>query len=224
MISITSWKCPEGLIARALSEHPIEGGRVALNKMTGNFFYDEWVIKDEFKNTAWHNILNSLPCAVGEARVITLQPSESYYAHADIDNRWHLNLQGEQSYLIDLNDKKMYQQQVDNCWQYMDAGKLHTASNYGSIPRIQLVVRELLRRPNQSIDLVTVTIEPAYEQYDYRYKFDNIFSPWLNRVNYNYQMFEFAPTDKSVTFKLEKKLIPELDKICTADFKITYQL
>ena len=70
MINVTMWQCPRELIIQALAEYPIEGSRTALNTKTGDDFYDEWKIKDEYKDTPWEKILNSLPYTVGEAREI----------------------------------------------------------------------------------------------------------------------------------------------------------
>jgi hypothetical protein len=222
MVSQQRWHCPEGLIEQALAECPITDEVVVLNQTNGDFFYGSWTIKDEYKGTAWERILMSLPGPIGEARIITLAPGESYMAHADIDNRWHLNLTGQRSFLIDLDAQEMFECNQDNHWYLMCTDKIHSAANFGSTPRLQLVVREPLRTPVSPKDLINVTIKPAYEQYDYRYKFDNIFSPWLNRVNYDYKMAEFSPKEMSVSFKLEKELKEELDAITTKDFTVTY--
>lgn len=221
MISICKWQCSAELIQRALTEHHVEGVRITLNEKHGDFFYDPWVIKEEYKGTAWEELLETLPYAIGEARVITLQPAESYYAHSDIDDRWHLNLQGEESYLIDLTDQQMYQQICDTYWRHMDAGKLHTASNFGSIPRIQLVVREPLRH-SEFKNLIDVRIEVAYEQYDYRYKFDKIFSPWLNRKNKERTLDQFNYRGEVVTFQIAEHVRAELDALSNDYFRITY--
>lgn len=221
MINTTMWQCPEDLIQQALTTHPIEGNRTSLNAPTGNFFYDEWKIKDEFKGTPWEELLNTLPYTIGEARVITLEPNQSYMAHADIDNRWHLNLSGEHSYLIDLDNQKMYKQHVDNHWRYMFANKIHTASNYGSVPRKQLVVRELLKRSHHK-NLIGVEITPAYEQFDYRYQFDNIISPWLNRKNQEGTLDNFVYKDTFVSFSIAKDVQGQLDAIISDKFNIKY--
>jgi len=222
MITKQLWTCPDGLIERALTDFPITDEVSVLNEPTGNFFYDEWKIKDKFKGTAWEEILATLPHTIGEARVIKLAPGESYMAHADIDNRWHLNLTGELSYLIDLDDKAMYECTRDNRWAYMDAGKIHAATNYGSIPRLQLVVREPLRQSRQPIDLISISIEPAYEQHDFRFKFDNIFSQWLNRINQQHKMADFSHNFTSLTFKLERECLEDFKKLVTPDFKVVY--
>ena len=222
MIKKHIWVCPEGLIKQALKEHPITGEGTVLNKPTGNFFYDNWEIKDLYKDTIWQQVLDTLPMTIGQARIIKLEPGESYMAHADIDNRYHLNLTGEQAYLIDLDKKVMYECVRDNQWAYMDASRIHAATNYGSIPRLQLVVRELLRRSPQPVDLVSISIQPAYEQHDFRYKFDKIFSPFLNHANQKYKLADFSHTTFTLSFKLEYEQLEEFKQLATTDFTITY--
>lgn len=221
MINITMWQCPKDLIEEALQTHPIEGSRVALNEPTGDFFYDGWKIKDEFKNTAWEKVLLTLPYTIGEARIIILEPNQSYMSHADIDNRWHLNLTGRQSYLMDLDAQKMYKQQNDGQWRYMFADKIHTAGNYGSTSRIQVVVREPLKH-SRFTNLVNVEITPAYEQFDYRYQFDNIISPWLNRKNQLGELDNFVYKDTFVSFSIAEHVKEELHYIVTNLFKVNY--
>ena len=171
------WQCPPGLIEQALKECPIPDGATVLNEPTGDFFYDGWKIKDLYKDTLWKEILDTLPYTIGQARIIKLEPGESYMAHSDIDNRWHLNLTGEQSFLIDLENKVMHECIRTNRWSFMDAGRIHAATNYGSIPRLQLVVREPLRRSRQPVDLVGIAIGPAYEQADFRLSLIHISEP-----------------------------------------------
>jgi len=223
MIKKQRWQCPDGLIEKALKECPIQDDSAVLNEPTGNFFYDEWTIKEIYKGTAWEEVLNTLPYTVGQARIIKLEPGESYMAHADIDNRWHLNLTGEQSYLIDLDNKVMHECVRDNRWAYMDASHIHAATNYGSIPRLQLVVRELLFTSRTPTDLIDISIEPAYEQHDYRYKFDKIFSPFLNRANQKYKLADFFHNSSKVSFRLERELLEDFKQITTDDFKINYE-
>lgn len=222
MITKQIWVCPEGLIEQALKEHPVTGEGTVLNEPTGDFFYDMWKIKDLYKDTIWQQVLDTLPMSIGQARIIKLAPGESYMAHADIDNRWHLNLTGEQAYLIDLDNKVMHECVRDNRWAYMDASRIHAATNYGSIPRLQLVVREPLRNSRQPIDLVSINMEPAYEQHDFRYKFDKIFSPFLNRANQRYKLADFLHSTFSLSFKLERELLEEFKQLITSEFKVTY--
>jgi hypothetical protein len=191
--------------------------KTALNQPTGNFFYDPWEIKPEYKGTVWERLLKTLPKQHGEARVIVMQPGTTYMSHSDIDNRWHLNLQGEQSYLLDLDNLDMHLLEKTGYWYYMDAGRIHAASNYGSIPRVQLVVRELLTNSTDD-GLVEVTIKPASSQHDYRYKFDNFVSPWLNHANKNNKLADFSFDAEIVKFKVA---VTELSSLkLTKDFKI----
>ena len=200
----------------------VRGEGIVLNEPTGDFFYDTWKIKDIYKDTLWQQVLDTMPMSIGQARIIKMEPGDSYMAHADVDNRWHLNLTGEQAYLVDLDDQVMYKCERDNRWAYMDASRIHAATNYGSIPRLQLVVREPLRNSRQPIDLVSISIEAAYEQHDFRYKFDKIFSPFLNKANQRYKLADFAHTTFSLTFKLERELLEEFEKLITSEFKVTH--
>jgi Aspartyl/Asparaginyl beta-hydroxylase len=221
MITKLTWTCPDGLIEQALKECPVTGEGTVLNEPTGDFFYDSWKIKDHYKDTPWKQVLDTLPVTIGQARIIKLEHGDTYQAHADIDNRWHLNLTGEQSYLIDLDKKVMHECVRDNCWAYMDASRRHVASNFGARTRLQLVVREPLRRSSQPVDLVSIMIGPAYEQSQFRYKFDNLVSPFLNHADKNYKLADFAHTTFNLTFKLERELLDELKQLLTADYKLT---
>jgi hypothetical protein len=188
-----------------------------LNEPTGNFFYDPWEIKPEYKGTVWERLLKTLPVDQGEARVIVMSPGTTYMSHADIDDRYHLSLTGEQSYLIDLDNTKMHLLEQDGYWYEMDAGRLHVASNFGSCDRVQLVVRKLLVSTTMP-NLVKVKITPTKETYDLRYKFDNIISPWLNRANKNKSLKDFDYNKNGVVFKTT---MSELDSLTvTEDFNL----
>jgi len=122
------------------------GGRTTINKPTGNFFYDPWELKDEYKGTVWQTLYDSLPVTKGEARIIVLGPGQAYQSHADIDDRYHLNILGDESFLIDLMREQMHKLNQDGIWYDMDAGFLHTAANFGRRARVQLVIRKLLKK------------------------------------------------------------------------------
>jgi len=191
--------------------------KTTLNQPTGNFFYDRWEIKPEFVGTIWEELLKSLPIEHGEARVIVMEPGTTYMAHADIDNRYHLSLQGERSYLIDLDNDVIHLLEQDGYWYEMDAGKIHVATNFGSYNRVQLVVRKLLV-PTTMTNLVDVTIRPKRPQHDYRYKFDNIVGPWLNRTNSFNLIKDFSFEGEVVKFKTTMIGIGTLN--LTEDFEI----
>lgn len=183
--------------------------KIILNQPTGNFFYDPWEIKSEYKGTVWEDILNTLPLDKGEARVIILEPGTTYVCHTDIDDRWHLTLQAQKSYLIDLDSEVMYKTTVDGIWYSMDTGVRHVASNFGSIDRVQLVVRQLLTSSKES-DMVDIKISPAYEQHDYRYQFDDLISPWLNKLNKKEKIKNFKYKDSTVWLSLAKSEIKNI--------------
>ena len=123
-------------------------GRIPLNEPTGRFFYDPWKLSKKYENSIWEDLYKSLPEEdKGEARIINIDSGNCYTAHCDIDDRYHLNLSGKDSYLIDLEKSQMHLLSKDGCWYEMDAGVIHTAANFGNRPRYQLVVRKLLNDP-----------------------------------------------------------------------------
>ena len=154
-----------------------------VNQPTGRFFYDRWQIKPEYKNTVWETILNSLPLDIGEARLIVLLPGQCYQAHADIDDRYHLNISGSDCFLIDLDNKILDEIVQDRHWYKMDAGPRHSAANFGQVPRIQLVVRKLLDE-NILKDPVQIKLSAVrLDNNDARFFFDQTISVWLNKAN-----------------------------------------
>lgn len=194
--------------------------KTTVNQPTGNFFYDPWVIKPEFENTMLDRVLAALPRPIGEARLINLEPGTTYMAHADIDDRWHYTIQSQEGYLIDLSNKQMFLLETDGYWYEMDAGRIHVAANFGSINRLQLVVRKLLiNTPITS--LVKVTISPNKDLYDFRYRFDNVISPWLNSINKKGLMKDFMIKENSVSFKVVESELNTLNK--NSDFKIVIE-
>jgi hypothetical protein len=221
MIEKTNIKVNQKLISQA-AKCSLPNKVTVLNQKTASFFYDPWEIKPEFKNTFWGEILNSLPYNKGEARLIKLNPGETYMAHSDIDDRWHLNFSGEYSYLIDLDSNIMYTTTSDGFWYLMDTSKIHVASNFGSVDRIQLVVRKLLQTSNKT-DLIKVIISPSYQQYDFRYKFDHTWSPWLNLNSKNGNISNFNFNDQTVSFNLCRSLITDLINRSNSNFKIDYE-
>jgi hypothetical protein len=104
----------------------------------------------------------------------------------------------------------------------MDAGRLHSAVNFGTSPRIQLVVRKLLSN-NQLNRPVKVRIYWEVLTTDRaRFLLDNHISPWLNTANKNSDISNFSFTDSSVTFEVEERSIPQLTRMLPEHFKIEY--
>jgi len=181
-------------------------GKFDISEQTGSFFYDPWQLKSELLGTAWETIWNSLPGPKGQGRIIILESPSCYTSHADIDNRWHLNLCGDEAYLIDLEKEEMFKTVLDGKWYDMDAGVPHTAMNIGAEIRAQLVVRKLLPK-NIINDPQHVRI--AGVKGNIRYEFDKHLSPWLNRAANNTKIISNVKVVKQgIEFDIEKGLVP----------------
>ena len=186
--------------------------KTQLNVPTGDFFYDAWQLKDEFKKSAILDLFAQLG-SVGEARIIVLEPGESYCAHADIDDRYHLTLQAEHSYLYDLKNLKMHVTAVDDKVYLMDAGRIHSAANLGYKSRIQLVIRKLLNQTTLQ-DPCRVKVIVSQPPYNLRYLFDNSFSMVLNRLNKQGCMNKFKKVSETeITFEIEHTHLPQIMKL-----------
>ena len=194
----------------------LEKGKHDLTVPSGDFFYDPWVLLEEYKNTVWESILDSLPIDTGQARIIVMESPSCYTQHADIDDRYHLNLSGDQDYLIDLDNQQMHKLVKDGLWYEMDAGRLHTAISVGEHTRMQLVVRKLLTR-NVLNDSVSVKITAGGS--NPRYSFDNTVSVWLNRASKNKTISNFKQSEASVYFDVEQSSLEELKSIVPKEFK-----
>ena len=194
--------------------------KLPLNKPTGEFFYDTWTIKEEYKNTVWDNLLSTLPSNIGEARLIKLEPGQAYRSHADIDDRYHFNIQGERSFVIYTDANLIYPQEESDYWFDMNAGELHSAVNTGRIDRIQLVVRKLLNK-NVLTDPVQVIMTLKEFNPDYRYVFDEFYSPWLNQANKIGTINNFVYNTEYVSFNIERKFLKSFEKIENRYFNIS---
>lgn len=183
-------------------------GKFDISEQTGSFFYDPWQLKSEFLGTAWETIWNSLPGPKGQGRIIILESPSCYTSHADIDNRWHLNLCGDEAYLIDLEKEEMFKTVLDGKWYDMDAGVPHTAMNIGAEIRAQLVVRKLLPK-NIINDPQHVRI--AGVKGNIRYEFDKHLSPWLNRAANNTKIISNVKVVKQgIEFDIEAGLVNQI--------------
>lgn len=219
MLQRTPYLVPKELIALATESLPSDEFRHTLNEPTGNFFYDKWQLKEEYKGTVWEQLLSCLP-DIGEARIILLDPGKCYQSHADIDDRYHLNLSGTQSFLVNIETESMEKLVCDGTWYHMNAGSLHSAVNFGRTVRAQLVVRELLTK-NKLKDPVPVAIVSEGVTADHaRFVFDNTISPWLNLANKNGIITDFAPSSTEVHVTIERKFITDLFNILPAHFRI----
>jgi len=218
MLTKSPYAVDVNILETAVGQLPYIDYKKTINQPSGDFFYDPWFVKEEFKGTVWEEILSTLPFEIGEARLISLGYGNNYQSHADIDDRYHLNIQGNRSYLIDLDKQQMHQTIADGHWYEMDAGNLHSAANFGEVNRIQLVVRKLLTKSNltnpRHIKIICIDQELA------RYSFDNSISSWLNRKNKQGMITDFVFKDTIVEFKLDESAITDLEKLIPQQFKL----
>lgn len=114
---------------------------LVLNETKGNILSGDYTTKPEFVDTPLGYVLECMG-DIGEARLLRLDTQETYTAHTDPDDRYHLNIiSNEHSYLIDLETNTMHSLPVDGYIYYMDTSVVHTAVNFGSRERIHLNVR-----------------------------------------------------------------------------------
>lgn len=152
--------------------------RLDLNRPSGKFFNHPWIIKDEFIDTPLGNVLNSLG-NIGQARLLSLESSESYTAHTDPDDRIHLAIiTNSYSFLIDLDENKMYHVPADGTLWHMDTSHLHVASNWGARKRVHLNVRLLL--PEYDKSKKSLRIKVVSGDFDWK---QNTYAPLMTQIN-----------------------------------------
>jgi hypothetical protein len=220
MLTKLNYTVSQEILQEAAESVPLEEFKSTINEPSGDFFYDSWNIKKEFEGTVWHNILKSLPSNIGEARIIVLKHGNCYQSHGDIDDRYHLNITGQYSYLINLETETMYPQSANGIWYEMDAGPRHSAANFGNSDRVQLVVRKLLSKNNLNSPLGIKLSYAGNNKYGVRFNFDDILSPWLNKANKSQIITDFSYSHNDVRFKIEKSKLSDLEKLLPVDFKI----
>lgn len=214
MLSKLNYTVPLELIQEANDFSDFEDFRLSINNPTNDFFYDKWEIKPEYKDTVWDKILQQLPVNdIGEARIISLKSGTCYLSHADIDDRYHLNISGDESFLVDIQSNKTHDLVRDGFWYVIDAGKIHSAVNVGRKTRVQLVIRKLLTRGTINTP-IKVALTPNVDCKDTaRRMFDRYVSDWLNRANKQGILNNFRFDHGRVSFTLESTEVENLRKI-----------
>jgi hypothetical protein len=220
MIFKTPYSVPISLIDTALKNIPSDQYKFTLNKPTGSFFYDPWIIKEDLKNTVWEEIYKTLPESLGEARLICLEGGKQYQSHADIDDRYHLNLSGDSCFLVDLRSLEMHATTKDGVWYEMNAGVKHSAINFGNKYRYQIVVRKLLIAGNIKNKRRVVIRNSQVDPDDARYYFDDVISPWLNDANKRMVLANFSFNENTVSFDIEDKELPDLSSLFNDFFQV----
>ena len=222
MIYPTSHRVSTYLIQQCANDIDVSKLPMCLNQPTGNFFTDPWIIKKEYKNTKWEKLLQSLSEPIGQARLIRLKPATCYHNHADIDDRYHLNISGEMNYLVDIDNNCIHSLEQDGLWYYMDAGKVHSAVNFGRYDRIQMVVRKLLPCHTLQNPVKIEIVSKNLSVDDARYIFDNSISPWLNRSSKDKKITDFSHCPEKVNFLCEATHVSTLKKIIPTGLEIIY--
>ena len=117
---------------------------IVLNETSGTLLNGPYTILPKFVNTPLGDALAKLG-NIGEARLLRLEPGETYSAHTDPDDRLHLSIiSNEFCYLANLEDNTIHTLPVDGYIWELDTSIRHSAFNLGSYVRINLNVRKLL--------------------------------------------------------------------------------
>lgn len=180
--------------------------RLCLNQPTGDFFSDPWIVKEKFKNTPLGNILNGVD-RVGEARLIKLQSAETYTAHADPDDRYHLPIiTNPYAFIIDVENLKMYHLPADGKIWMMDTSLIHVASNYGGRERIHLNIRILL--PKFKDDHTGITLKIKGGNFDWKQESYIEIMPFINRQIKEKNILGFDRiNDREIRLNIVNKLL-----------------
>lgn len=214
--SISKEEIQQGLCSLSRDDY-----RFTLNSPSANFLYDPWEIKDQYRDTVWHKILQSLPFSVGEARIIILESGQCYQSHADIDDRYHMNLTGSLCYAVNLETNQIFEMICDGYWYEFTADQRHSAANFGRDFRAQLVVRKLLIK-NILENPVQIIFKSSLEIEATRFVGENIVSPWLNKANKSGMISNLQILDSGIlSFSIEKDVLPKFNEIVPDGFSFT---
>lgn len=141
MLTTTNKKFPIEPLIEQVKNLGDFGKSLLLNDCQGKLLSGPYVTKPEFQNTPLGDVLAEIENP-GEARLLRLTPSETYSAHADPDDRFHVAIiTNPYAYLLDFTNEKFYHLPADGSLWYMDAGVVHIAANFGPRDRIHLNIR-----------------------------------------------------------------------------------
>ncbi len=196
--------------------------RLNLNRPTGSYFGDPWETLDEFKDTALGRVLESIG-PIGEARLLKLSSAETYTAHGDPDDRYHLAIvTNPHSYLIDLDTGSMHHLPIDGKLWRMDTSKIHVAANFGGRDRIHLNIRLLLPK----FDPSKANVKVIFEGGDFDWKQESYIEimPALNKLIKSGYVTGFNRiNDREIQLNVVDKILiePILDKLKSKGFAVT---
>lgn len=199
--------------------------RLNLNKPTGKFFNDPWELLPEFKNTPLSKVIDNLSL-VGEARLLKLKSAETYTAHADPDDRYHLAIKtNPYAFLVDIDNLEMYHLPADGKVWLMDTGRIHVASNFGGRDRIHLNIRVLLPKfdPNKK----GMKIKFYGGDFDWKQESYIEIMPFFNKKIKSKEITGFeklSQTEVLVNTENYDLFLPIIEKLKTKNFLITTEL
>jgi hypothetical protein len=217
MITLTDFTVSDKLLQEINKNivDQFDKNKKVLNSPTGQFFYDPWLINDEYKGTCWEELLKTLPDNIGEARIIKLDPGTCYFSHCDIDDRYHLCIDNFKSFLHCFENKISYTIEKNGHWYDMNAGLLHTAVNADSRPRYQIVVRHLLKR---NVLKLPVKCEFKFSNcYEARYLIDQKISQMLNNDNKKGLINNFNFNGTTYSVEIEKSRLKDYELLVTPE-------
>jgi hypothetical protein len=102
----------------------------------------------------------------------------------------------------------------------MDAGRVHSAGNFGRLYRNQIVVRKLLENTSLDNAIKVKVISRGYAADDARFLFDQQVSPWINRAVKRHILQDFNVNNTDVTFKIKQENVEELKNILPIRFDL----
>lgn len=196
--------------------------RIDLNKPNGKYFNDPW--ENMIKGTPLGDVLDGLG-NIGQARLLCLESGDTYTAHTDPDDRYHLAITtNEFSYLIDVSEQKFYHLPVDGTVWQMDTSPTHVAVNWGPTTRVHLNVRVLL--PHYSVDRKGVKITVSSDMYNWKQNSYIEIMGFINKAVKSGVITGFdTPNSQTLYLNCEEPRIldPFFEKIRSSGVDITLQ-
>lgn len=195
-----------------------------MHTTNNNFFYGERQLLDRYKGTEFERLWNSLE-SPGEAQIQVLDRGRCYIGHCDVDDRYHITLFGNNSYLIDIEKNNLFPTEIDNTVWFLETSTKHTAANFGTVPRVQLVIRKLLNK-NKLKNPIPVFLHLQSEDTHFknaaRYKFDTMVQSFINiGINKNKTVDQFkgdlatASSDVAVYFEIEQDCLADVEQLAS---------
>jgi hypothetical protein len=136
-----------------------------------------------------------------------------------------MTLFGNNSYLIDIEKNNLFPTLVDNTVWFLETSTKHTAANFGTVPRVQLVIRKLLNK-NSLRHPVPVHLHLQSEDKHFknatRYNFDVMVQSFINTgINKNKTIDQFkgdlatASSDVAVYFEIEQDCLADVEQLAS---------